>query len=505
MSRHSATCTLATISIFLLSATLSQAATTIHVPADQPTIQAGIIAASNGDTILVAPGMYKENVNFQGKAIILRSSGGAKVTIIDGGGVAPVLTFSSNETSSSVLNGFTLQNGTSTFTSQYSGGGIFVSFASPTIKNNIIQNNTACAGGAGIEVYFGSPLIQGNTIKSNSQSGCSGGGGGGIEAGGASTVQIIGNVIQNNSWGGSGGGIFLNSVGSALIKNNVITGNVGGGIAMINGVSGTAIVQNLISGNTSTGGSGVYWSNPPGVFVNNTIVDGPASGGSTVATDDFGTPVTVANNIIVAIHGATNALSCGTDLIASTFYNNDIFSANGPAYGGICTDQTGMRGNISANPKFTGTSNFRLKAGSPAIDAGSNTVPDLPSTDVAGNPRIINGNGGTTAIVDMGAYEFLPVVLTPKSLNFGLQVIGSSTSKTIKLTNAQTKVLNILSFSVSTGYSVSGCGSSVAALASCNLTVTFHPLTSGSFKGTLSVKDNAGSSPQMVGLVGSAH
>ena len=481
-------------------------ATTIHVPVEQPTIQAGINAASNGDIVLVAPGTYKENINFSGKAITLKSSGGARVTIIDGGGIAPVLTFSSNETSSSVLNGFTLQNGSATFNSQYEGGGIFIAFASPTIKNNIIQNNTACAGGGGIGVYFGSPLIQGNTIKSNSQSGCSGGGGGGIEAGGASTVQIIGNIIQNNSWGGSGGGVFLNAVGAALIKNNVITGNVGGGIAMFNDVSGTAIVQNLISGNTSTGGSGVYWSNPPAVLVNNTIVDGPASGGSTVATDDFGTPVTVANNIIVAIHGATNALSCGfTDLIASTFYNNDIFSANGPAYGGLCTDQSGMRGNISTNPRFVGINNSRLKAGSPAIDVGNNSAPDLPSTDIAGSPRIINGNNGTTAIVDIGAYEFVPVVLAPKSLAFGLQPIGSTTSKVVRVTNAQDKPLSISSFSVPTGYSVSGCGSNLAAFTSCTLTVTFHPLTSGSFKGPLSVNDDAGSNPQTVGLSGSAH
>lgn len=504
MRRHSATCRLATVSICLLSATFSKAAKTIHVPADQPTIQSAINAASGGDTVLVAPGTYKENVNFSGKGITLKSSGGARVTIIDGGGIAPVLTFSSNETSSSVLIGFTLQNGTSTFNSQYAGGGIFISFASPTIKNNIIQNNTACAGGGGIEVYFGSPLIQGNTIKSNSQSGCSGGGGAGIEAGGASTVQIIGNIIQNNSWGGSGGGIFLNSVGSALIKNNVITGNVGGGIAMLNDVSGTAIVQNLISGNTSTGGSGVYWSNPPAVVVNNTIVDGPASGGSTVATDDFGTPVTVANNIIVAIHGATNALSCGTDLIASTFYNNDIFSANGPAYGGLCTDQTGTRGNISANPKFVATSSFRLKGGSSAIDTGSNSAPDLPSTDIAGNLRIINGNGRPKAIVDMGAYEFVPVVLLPKSLNFGLQAVGSTTSKTDKLTNAQNKVLNISSISAPTGYSVTGCTASMAAFSSCTLTVTFDPQTMGTFKGSLKVTDDAGNSPQTVSLSGSA-
>jgi len=43
-----------------------------------------------------------------------------------------------------------------------------------------------------------------------------------------------------------------------------------------------------------------------------------------------------------------------------------------------------------------------------------------------GNPRIINGNGGSVATVDIGAYEFVPVVLAPKSLGFGLQAVGSS-------------------------------------------------------------------------------
>jgi hypothetical protein len=128
----------------------------------------------------------------------------------------------------------------------------------------------------------------------------------------------------------------------------------------------------------------------------------------------------------------------------------------------------------------------------------------LPSKDFVGNPRIINGNGGKTAIVDMGAYEFVPVVLAPKSLSFGLQAVGSSTSKTVKLTNAQNKMLNVSSYSVPTGYSVSGCGTSVAAFTSCTLTVTFHPPTGGTFKGVLSVTDDAGNTPQTVTLSGRA-
>ena len=75
----------------------------INVPADQPTIQAGINAASNGDSVLVAPGTYTENINFMGKAITVTSSAGAETTIIDGGNTAPVATFSSSEGPMSVL------------------------------------------------------------------------------------------------------------------------------------------------------------------------------------------------------------------------------------------------------------------------------------------------------------------------------------------------------------------------------------------------------------------
>jgi hypothetical protein len=67
-------------------------ASTINVPAQQPTIQDGINAAVNGDTVLVAPGTYTENINFNGKAITVKSSKGAMATIIDGGNAARMRT-----------------------------------------------------------------------------------------------------------------------------------------------------------------------------------------------------------------------------------------------------------------------------------------------------------------------------------------------------------------------------------------------------------------------------
>lgn len=277
--------------VILFWCALGCAQSTINVPADQATIQGAINAANNGDTVLVAPGTYSENINFSGKAITVTSSGGASDTTIDGGAKAPVVIFNTGEGAGSVLNGFTIQNGMAAGTSSnpnIEGGGIYVRSTSPKITNNVIQNNKACSDGGGIAVYFGSPLIQGNTIQNNTQAACSGGsGGGGIELGGAASAQVIGNVIANNTWpSGNGGGISMNAAGTPTISNNTIYGNTatgvspaarGGGISTINSTD-AVIVQNLIYNNSAGQGTGISISVPYGdpgpVVVNNTVYGG---------------------------------------------------------------------------------------------------------------------------------------------------------------------------------------------------------------------------------------
>ncbi len=487
------------------------AANIIHVPADQPTIQAGINAASNGDTVLVAPGTYNEDINFSGKAITVKSSGGSAVTAINGTSNGPVVQFVSGEGSGAVLRGFTIQNGMAvSSSSSFFGGGILVKSASPTIVNNVITGNQAASGGNGIAVLGGSPHIINNRITKNVQSPnfTLGTGGGGVLVTDTSSPTITGNTISYNSTTANGGGVVLYSVtGGAVLMNNTVSfnsGNDGGGLWIYNSQS-VHVLQNIIVHNAGQNGGGlnVYPFQSTGfVAVNNTFAANSATDGSAVYVFGPDTGVTFFNNLLIGGSGF-NAVACnGTG--GSVFTDNDAYEFQNEGFAGTCADQSNVNGNISVDPLFVAKANYRLKGGSPAIDLGDNSAPHLPSKDFAGNPRIINGNDLSTAIVDMGAYEFVPVVLAPKSLSFGPQAVGSSTSQTVKLTNAQNKTLNISGFSVPTGYSVSGCGTSVAAFTSCSLIVTFHPLTSGKFKGTLSVTDDAGNSPQTVSLLGSA-
>src|SRR5688500_4787084 len=218
-------------------------------------------ASASGDTILVCPGTYPELLNFQGKNITIRSVAGPATTILDGSALGSVVTIQSGESRLARLEAFTIRNGRLTGINNPSGitagGGIRIVKSSPTILNNVITANAACAG-VGIYSDNGSPRIEGNTISNNVTTSCGGFGGGGIAVFGPGQAQIIRNTIRENTMDRLGGGISLWDAGTPLIRNNVIANNTatgtasdcatGGGIGIIN-VSNAEIVQNIISGN----------------------------------------------------------------------------------------------------------------------------------------------------------------------------------------------------------------------------------------------------------------
>lgn len=389
----------------------------IHVPADYPTIQQAVDASADGDTVEVAPGTYYEQITFGTHQVTVESSDGPEATIIDATFLGAVVYFGAASTRQATIKGFTITHGKGT----YYAGGIQADGGSPTIQGNIIKDNLGEALGNGISLNNTSALVIDNHIthNDNDQEAFGGGGGGGIGVSGMSCpdpscgAEIRNNVIENNSVNNftTGGGIYMNGAGSTKIIGNVIRGNSaqteGGGIGMVND-SNPDIENNLIVGNQSGSGGGLYWLTPiatRGPFlINNTIVDNVADVGSGVYADGFDIASRIINNVIVAVPGISG-IECGNfDHERPVILHDDVYAANGAPYAGLCSEDGGTNGNITDQPIFFAADDYRLAPGSPGIDAGLNNFA-TETTDLAGNPRIVDGDGNGVATIDMGAYE----------------------------------------------------------------------------------------------------
>jgi len=138
------------LSVALIAGVPSAApAATVHVPSEQPTIQAGISAVSDGDTVYVAPDTYtgsgNRDIDFGGMNVSLMSTGGAAVTVINCEGDGRAFYFHTGEDTTSLIEGFTIREGTGDY-----GGAVRCQGTSPVFRSCIFFLNDATAGGGAL-------------------------------------------------------------------------------------------------------------------------------------------------------------------------------------------------------------------------------------------------------------------------------------------------------------------------------------------------------------------
>ncbi|BEP14424.1 hypothetical protein acdb102_27350 [Acidothermaceae bacterium B102] len=380
------------------------AARTLYVPGDAGTIQGAINLANPGDTILVGPGLYDENVDFDGKAIAVRSTAGAATTVIDGGGVLPGVRFHRYEPRSAVLDGFTVRNGRADdgvespppgLVLAGGGGGIDIDNASPTIEHNVVIDNIG-ESGAGVSADNGDAVIEDNVIAGNTDGIVTNTDGTGLYVGGVNDAEVIGNTIESNrSLDGNAGGVALQ--GGLLFQSNVVRDNYARGTAGGLVISGgpARVVDNLIEGNIGAEAVVVEVSASPVELLNDTIAN---NAGISLAVTGPHVNLVVRNSVI---SGSGASIACLEEDSNQIVLDHDDFA--GLTVPAACGAFSPALGDTSAVPTYDGAG-YVPAAGSALVDAGAADAL-LPATDLAGAARVVDGDRNGSATVDIGAYE----------------------------------------------------------------------------------------------------
>jgi hypothetical protein len=347
------------VALLLLSATCGQAAV-LRVPSDYPTIQAGIDASADGDTVLVAAGTYtgegNRDIEFGTKSLTVKSEEGPETCVIDCQGSEGDPHRGFRVYRKSVIDGFKVINGYV----KDSGGGIFSDdgtiIKNCIVKNCIVNNEPFRYGGGGISIRGGAVI---NSIVAHNRANRDGGGILALSGGPA----IINCTIVGNQSSGSGGGIYCGYNGTATLTNCIVVGN------------------SAVSGNQIVARTTLNRAMPMAIEIRNSCIQSESC-------DDL------------SRGGCSNDFR-GSSMI--TLLEDVIYTAD---------------------PRFVDPNggDFRLRYDSPCIDAGADTSAyTIPTTDIDGRSRVIDGDCDGVAVIDLGALEAdVPdeAGLRPLALNF---------------------------------------------------------------------------------------
>ena len=329
------------------------------------TIQAGIDAGSDGDTVLVHPGNYSGNNYIYGKNIILGSlyltTGDTSYivnTLIDGYNSECPLMIHGGVSSECRVTGFTMQNGEGCVFGQ--GGGIYIEGSSPRLDHLIVKNNHSTSYGGGICIKIGSsPALDEIIIQNNSADQY----GGGIYSEDHSN-PILNNVVIRNNSAEFGGGIYSIAYSNLDLENIEISNNSaehGAGICLTDS-SSASLDHVLISNNTGLESPGIYTFRSNLDMSFSTVVGNSYTISNSGVINNAYSLITIANSIL------------WNESVENEYWADSLFTTN-ITYSLVKGGYSG-EGNIDTDPLFCNPDNgdFTLAQNSPCVGTGENGV-----------------------------------------------------------------------------------------------------------------------------------
>jgi hypothetical protein len=263
-------------------------------PADFDNIQSAVEAASDGDEIVVSPGVYTSTndaiVIIENKLLTLQSSEGPEETIIDGVGKQQGMRILS---CSPEISGFTIRNCIG-----YEGGGIYCIGSNALISNCIITENRSLYFGGGICCEASSSANITNCVISNNYG--EGYGGGGIYCYASPFVTVSNCLITGNFGGGQGGGILAIlctvSISNCTVSHNItqVVGGSGIHCLVAQAIIDTCEISNNSGGNAGCAFYGLYGNGQSTISLSEVCgnlpdqisgVEWSDEGGNTIADD----------------------------------------------------------------------------------------------------------------------------------------------------------------------------------------------------------------------------
>lgn len=361
-------------------------------------IQSAVNQTTNGDLVLVNPGVYQtgsdvssdrvSNRVMVADAITIRSVNGFPATLIDGGKIGRCVYL----TNGASISGFTLTDGAD-FSN---GGGIYCVSSNAFVFDCLIISNTAGRGGGGFGGTYSNCIISGNTASNLDF--FAGSDGGGVDdgvlndctvsanvsqyyGGGVGGVCTMTNCLVDNNVACIGGGVYGGTLFNCTISNNIATNGIsllpeGGGADLAN-LQGCLVISNsalsrlggggggvcdcllsncVIQGNWAVQGGGIMedsYGGPPGVIANQCSIIGnwaySAGGGICGPTPGVRSlPPTVTNCVFIGNSSLNGGGACWVELLNCVLTANWATSNGGGVYECLLTGCT-LTGNSATN------------------------------------------------------------------------------------------------------------------------------------------------------------